>query len=98
MFDCVYSTRNSLPLFSRSVIHQTQLASLSPRTAEEVLRRSRDFSAVAVGNFGMIYALNSVVARCVVNSDRSFQIRHFFFKIGKQFTDTFKDLEQQVLL
>jgi len=44
----------------------------------------------------MIYALNSVVTRCVVNSDRSFQICHFF--IGKKFTDMLKDLEQQVLL
>ena len=47
----------------------------------------------------MIYALNSVVTRCVVNSDRKFpDLPLFFFLIGKQFTDTFKDLEQQVLL
>jgi hypothetical protein len=43
------------------------------------------------------FALNSVVVtRHVVNSDRSFQIRYFY--VWKQFTDMFKDLEQQLLL
>jgi len=64
--------------FNRPVLHQAQLASLSPHTAKGALRRSNDFPAFAVGNFSMIYALNSVGTRCVVNSDRSFQIRHFF--------------------